>query len=896
MTNSKAPVYVIDASAFVFRAYYALAPLSSKGRPSHAVSGFASMLLKILKEKQPEHCVVVFDSKSPTFRKKMYPQYKANREVPPPDLSGQIMAVMELVKAAGLPILQEEGFEADDWIASFTRQMSDHHEVIIVSSDKDLAQLVGPRVKLWDSFRDRVMGEKEVEEKWGVTAEQMRDYQALVGDSSDNIPGLPGVGPKTAQQLLVEHKSLAGILAAKEQLKPKLREKIEEHKEILEMSYQLVGLKEDLALPMKALLPVPKPLPPALKEFLKDWEISRALAQFADAFGSASTEVSETHVLESASTSYSAKLLNTKTDLSDYLEKVKSADFLVFDVETNSFNKDEASLVGVAFCCDLKEAVYLAYRHGESELSLEEKKEFLRQVFGSAKGLVAHNAKYDWKMIQREGIEMPPIGDDTMIQAHLLFADRRSFSLDALAKDFLNEEKRDLQALLGKGNEDFSTIEVDKALDYAAHDAWLTARLFEKFQPELKKNEPLLWLYQNIEMPLVPILARMEDFGVLMDLQKLSTLSVDFHQRIEKSLAKIYEVAGREFNVASPKQLQQILFEELKLPAQKKTKTGYSTDESVLLELSLKHELPKLIIELRKISKLTSTYVDKFPELIAKSDHRLHTSYHQTGTATGRLSSSEPNLQNIPIRSEEGIKIREAFIPEPGFLFVSADYSQVELRLMAHFSEDEKMIEAFQRGRDIHSETAKIIFGSDEKEYRSRAKAINFGIIYGISAFGLAQQLGIERSEAKSFIEAYFKQFPKVKSYMDTMVERGRENAYTETLFGRRRPLPDIHSKNPGLRQMAERIAINAPLQGTAADIMKWAMVRVGKALAETQSKARLLLQVHDELILEVPEKEVAAIKALLPEAMGSLEKTPVKSLRVPLEVDVSEGSTWATL
>jgi len=888
MSRFSTSIFVIDASAFVFRAYYALAPLSSKGRPSHAVAGFASMLLKLLNESKPKHCVVVFDSKKPTFRKDIYPEYKANREVAPPDLSEQIVAVMEMCRAAQFPILQDEGFEADDWIASFVKQYKTKSDIIIVSSDKDLAQLVNGRVKLWDSFRDRLMGEKEVKEKWGVEPKQMRDFQALVGDSSDNIPGLPGVGPKTAAKLLEEFSSLEALLQGQDKLKPKLQEKLVQNAELLDLSYQLVGLKEDLTLPFEELPVLPARLPSEFKRFLEEWDLKRIVSQFSE-------DMSAESFVEKDQ-SFESKLVRTKKEFKNLQEILLSADAFVFDVETSSFDKNQAKLVGIAFCCDDKESFYLPYRHGPTEFTIKEVNTFLQKLFATKVKVIAHHGKYDWQMLTREGIDVATIHEDTMIIAHLLFADRRSFSLDALVKDFLQEEKGDLKGILGKGEEDFSNVDVEIAKDYAAKDAWLTWKLFQLLKPQLEKNKALRWLYENIEIPLVRVLAEMEESGVGMNKKRLKELSNEFHNQSASLLKEIYRIAKCEFNVASSKQLQKVLFEDCGLTPTKKTKTGYSTDESVLLDLALEHELPKLILEQRKLAKLTSTYVDKFPELVSEKDDRLHTSYHQTGTATGRLSSSEPNLQNIPIRSPEGLKIREAFIPKPGFCFVSADYSQVELRLMAHLSADKKMIEAFQKNRDIHAETAKFIFGAEDKEYRSRAKAINFGIIYGISAFGLSRQLGIERGEAKQFIDSYFEQFPKVKAYMDQMIELGREKAYTESLFGRRRPLPDIHSKNPTLRQMAERVAINAPIQGTAADIMKWAMVRVAEALKKEAPQSRILLQVHDELIIEAELSETDRVKALLPEMMSDLSKTPVKKLKVPLDVDVSSGDSWAVL
>lgn len=880
-------VFVIDASAFVFRAYYALAPLSSKGRPSHAVSGFANTLLKLIRERQPKSCVVVFDSKKPSFRKEIYKDYKANRGEPPPDISEQIVAVMEMVKAAELPVLQDEGFEADDWIASFSRQFEKKYEVVLVSSDKDLAQLVGKNVKMLDPFKDRWIDPEAVKDKWGVSPAQMRDYQALIGDSSDNIPGLPGVGPKTATKLLNEYKTIEGIKKNLDKLAPKLKKKFEDNEKILELSRELVSLREDLEVPFKKVPLLELPLSESFREFLVDWDCSRTLKQFPELVGGAK---------EAEDDAPKFKLIESEAALSTLQKQIQEKARVSFDCETNSFNRDEAKLVGVSFCLDKKEAFYLPVNHGKSELSEKAVWEFLQTVLEDPKvGKTAHNGKYDIQILSRHGIEVEGFEDDTMIMAYLLHADRRSVSLDNLARDMLGAEKGDLKKIL-KGSEDFSDVALDVAVDYAARDAWLTESLRDLFEARLKKEKKLSWVYRELEMPLVLVLARMESMGVLLDCERLEKLSKEMHSKLQKIEAKIYKLAGHEFNIASPKQLQKVLFEEVGLEPIKKTKTGYSTDESVLTELAREHEIPELILEQRQLAKLTSTYVDVLPKLVAKSDARLHTHYHQTGTATGRLSSSEPNLQNIPSRREEGMKIREAFIPEDGYEFFSADYSQIELRLMAHFSEDKKMIKAFRDGRDIHSETAKLIFGSDDKEHRSRAKAINFGIIYGISPFGLSRQLGIERSEAKDFIDAYFEQFPGVKEYMEESVELGRKQGYTETLFGRKRPLPDIKSKNPTLRQMAERIAINAPLQGTAADVMKWAMIQVDHRLREKGWKTRLLLQVHDELVLEVYRSEKEQIQEMVVEAMMDFSGCPGKDIKVPLVVDSAFGPNWAKL
>lgn len=889
--DSSKKVYLIDASAFVFRAYYALAPLSSKGRPSHAVQGFASMLLKLLREKKPKSCVIVFDSKKPSFRKEIFPEYKANREVPPPDLSDQIKAVMEMCKVAGFPILQEEGYEADDWIASFVCNAFPKEEVVIISSDKDLTQLVDQRVQMYDNFRDRLIGAKEVEEKWGVSPKMMRDLLVLVGDSSDNVPGVPGIGPKTASKLLNEFESIDRIYESLGKLPAKQQEKFKENEKLVELSKKLIDLKSDLEIPFKQLPDLPKKFPASFKKFLDDWELHRVVEQFKDVLDDSSSSSATVSIQDP-----NLRLISSSQELKELKLRIETKKRVSFDVESNSFNRDEARLVGASFCLDENESFYVPFRHSGQKVEESEVFSFLKAILQSEEiKKSAHNAKYDLQILSHEGIELRGLEDDTMILAYILHAARRSFSLDNLSKDFLGVGKDDLKELMG-GSEDFSELELSKAVHYAAKDSWLCFKLLEIFKEQLKEFSQMEWLYRKLEIPCLQILARMETRGVLLNSSYLETLSSEMHERLSQIEKEIYRAAGSEFNIASPKQLSKILFEDLGLTPVKKTKTGYSTNEAVLLELEDEHEVPRLIVEFRKLSKLTSTYIDPLPAMISKVDGRLHTHYHQTGTVTGRLSSSDPNLQNIPTRSEEGRKIREAFIPGEGFVYFSADYSQIELRLMAHLSGDLKMIEAFKEGRDIHSETAKVIFGSDEKEFRSRAKAINFGVIYGISAFGLSQQLKISRADAKKFIDSYFEQFPRVHDYMEESIERARSNRYTETLFGRRRPLEDIHSKNPMLRQNAERIAINAPLQGTAADLMKWAMIRVDEELKQAQMKSQILLQVHDELILEVPVGEKDSIESLVQEAMLDFRGTPASNLAVPLALDSGFGANWAEL
>jgi DNA polymerase-1 len=896
--SDRPKLFVFDASAYVFRAYFALAPLSSKGRPSHAVAGFASQILKILKDYKPFGCIIVFDSKAPSFRKQIYPDYKANRDEAPPDLSDQIVAVMDLCRAAGLPIVQGEGFEADDWIASLVHRLKAQYDLVLLSSDKDLMQLIDDRVKMFDSFREKWIGEKEVEEKWGVPPAQVFELLSLVGDSSDNIPGIEGVGPKTAAKLLKDYKTISGIFENLSQLTPKMKEKIENGRAAVELSQKLIALKSDLPIDADLIRPLPQKFPEGFYRFLVDWDLSRVLRQFQEQVGSsAASSVSESRLEISAPSArqIQKKLIQSAEELESWEKELLTAQELAFDTETNSFNRDEARIVGLSMS-DGKTAVYIPWRHQGSKLSEAHVLRFCQSILSqSPLKKIAHNAKYDLQMLQKEGIQVKCLEHDTMISAYLLHADRRSFSLDNLARDFLMQEKGDLDGLL-EGKKDFSQIPLDQATEYAAQDASLTWQLYEHFSQALQKQPALNWLFEKIEMPLVEVLCQMETTGVLLDRAHLQKLSHELHQRLDELQKSIFKEAGRELNIASPKQLQSLLFEELKLPATKKTKTGYSTDEGVLEELAALHVVPRLIIEQRKLSKLTSTYVDVLPTMVYAADQRLHTHYHQTGTQTGRLSSSEPNLQNIPIRSPEGMEIRKAFVAAPGFSLMSADYSQVELRLMAHFADDQKMIEAFQAGRDIHAETAKVIFGTSDKEARSRAKAINFGIIYGISAFGLSQQLGIERSEAKRFIDSYFEQFPKIKGYMESAQELARKRKYSETLFGRRRPLPDIESKNPSLRAMAERMAINTPLQGTAADIMKWGMVRVHREILKRGLKSRILLQVHDEMLFEVASGELEALKKLVLEGMSDLRGSPAEILKVPLVVDLSFGQRWSEL
>ncbi len=859
----------------------------------------------MLKEYQPRACIVVFDSKSPTFRKEIDPRYKANRPPPPEDISAQIEAVRKLCEAAEFPVLQSEGVEADDWIASFAHFWNSQKRVVIVSTDKDLTQLINENTVLYDAYKDKIIAEPEVKEKWGVRPDQMGDLLSLTGDSSDNIPGVAGVGPKTAATLINDFGSIDEILKNTQKLSPKLREKIEKSLDDLKLSQRLVALKDDLDVGAIPVTPLTFPLKPALKDFLVDWDCKRVLDNYGDLFLDRPAESAQPAKAEPAEVAAgpvavqpgnsSLELVKNAERLAEIESAIRGAGLVVIDVETDSFRRFESKIVGVALAYSSDRAFYLPWRHHQSEPSSEDVFQFLKRILQDPQiSKIAHNLKFDAQVLSREGLLMTGTLEDTMIEGYLLHADHRSFSLDALSQVILGETKGDLEALL-KGSSNFADIPLEQAVVYSGNDAHLTFKLHQQFRPKILQNSQFEWLYRELEMPFVAVITEMERVGISVDVNRLKELSKMFHSKMDKIQHDIFELAGEKFNIQSPKQLQKILFEKLKLQPTKKTKTGFSTDESVLQDLSVEHPLPAQILEFRGLSKLTSTYVDVLPDLI-DSNGRIHTHYHQTGTVTGRLSSSDPNLQNIPARSEDGLMIRSAFVAPSGCVLMSADYSQVELRIFAHMSGDENLIAAFRSGRDIHSETARVVFGTSDREYRERAKAINYGIVYGISAFGLSKQLKIGVKDASQFMEAYFSSFPKLKDFMKGLVDATKRNGYTETLFGRRRPMPDINSQNAVLRQMSERMSMNAPVQGTAADIMKSAMVRIAQRLQVENFETRMLLQVHDELVLEVPTGEIPAVQTLVSEEMSDLSNTPLQSILVPLVVDISIGSNWAEL
>lgn len=919
-----APLFcIIDASSFVFRAYYAIRHLSnSAGTPTNATFGFANMILKALETLQPEYLAVVFDTKEPSYRNEIYPEYKANRGVMPEDLVPQMPYIKGLVQALGLPFLERPGFEADDIIATLAKRAEADKtikSVCIVSSDKDLMQLVHDKTYMYDTMKEVTYDRAAVEAKMGVPPEQVLDFLSLVGDSSDNIPGVKGIGPKTAVNLLKEHKTLDGLYENVDSLKKsKMKENLITLKDNAYMSRDLARLTDDLDLEVNWDFYACKPEPSGdFIEMMKELELQK-IADRARALSggkgkstggdAGQSDAADSNITANSGDSVAAlkaryTCLHNIDDLKKAFKKLEKSEAVAFDTETDSLNVTKAKIVGFSFCADDKEAFYVPVDHSEGDQCDREAALKLFQEFLNNKKCVAQNAKYDYNVMRSNGFAIKPeaIYFDTMIASFILDAEGRH-GLDTLALKHFEHENIKYESVCGKGRQQISFREVplDKATDYAAEDAHVTWLLFEKFRRELDAIPELAKIFEKIEIPLITVLADMEYEGIRVDSAYLGELSLNFAQEIGQLEHAAHELAGEEFNLASPKQLQVILFEKMGLPAGKKTKTGYSTNVDVLKRLALTHELPAVILNHREISKLKSTYVDVLPEL-ADENERVHTSYMQTGAATGRLSSVDPNLQNIPIRTELGKKIRESFIPRDGWYLIGADYSQIELRVLAQMCGDEVLIKAFQNGDDIHNITAHRIFGADlddvDPDQRRKAKAINFGLIYGKSAFSLAEELAISRAEAAEIIREYFAAYPKVKAFLDDLPEQCKQKGYSETWFGRRRPIAGIRSANKIVANAAARVAMNSPLQGTAADLIKLAMLGVHKAIVKSKISARMLLQVHDELVLEAPENEIDTVREILEKEMPAAGKTKgFREFSVPLEIDVGVGKDWLGL
>lgn len=925
-------LHLIDGSAFIFRAYHALPPLTRKsdGLPIGAVAGFCNMLQRYVEGNNghdaPTHVAVIFDKGSHTFRNDMYPEYKANREAMPEELRPQIPLTREATRAFNIACEEIEGYEADDIIATLTCQARDlGGRVTIISSDKDLMQLVGGGVEMLDAMKNRRIDVDGVREKFGVDPDRVVDVQALAGDSVDNVPGAPGIGVKIAALLINEFGSLEELLDRAEEIKqPKRRETLIEKRAQIEMSKRLVQL--DCNTPLGFTLDdleVRDPDPDTLLDFLAKMEFRTLSKRIADALGTEAPVIPEPspQAGQSGGEAQDApewpaidpekyECVGDMAALEVWVERIRARGYVAVDTETTSLNEMQADLVGISLCVDPGEACYIPLIHkdgaaddlfgsdklAEGQLSVAEVLGALKPVLEDDAILkIGQNMKYDAKIFAALDVHVAPI-DDTMLMSYALYAGQHGHGMDTLSDRYLAHKPIPIKSLLGTGKSaiTFDRVPVDEAVKYAAEDADITLRLWHLFKPQLHRDR-VTTVYEVLERPLVPVLARMERYGIKVDRETLSRMSNAFAQKMAGLESEIHELAGRSFNVGSPKQLGEILFDEMGLEGGKTGKTGaYATGADVLEDLATEHELPARVLDWRQLSKLKSTYTDALQDHIDPDTGRVHTSYVQTGANTGRLSSTDPNLQNIPVRSEEGRRIREAFVAEPGNRLVSLDYSQIELRILAHVAGIDALKAAFREGQDIHAMTASEMFNvpMDEMtpEIRRQAKAINFGVIYGISGFGLARNLRIPRSEAQGFIDRYFERFPGIKTYMDETVAFAKEHGYVQTLFGRKIHTPEIAAKGPRAG-FAKRAAINAPIQGSAADVIRRAMIQMPDAIADIPCK--MLLQVHDELIFEVAEDAVDRLITIARDVMEGAAH-PAVHLDVPLVVDAGQGANWA--
>jgi DNA polymerase-1 len=898
-------IVLVDGSSFLFRAFHALPPLTNfQGEPTGAILGVSNMLRKLLVEYPEAQVIVVFDAPGKNFRHEMYEQYKANRPPMDDDLRRQIAPLHELIKAMGFPLVMESGVEADDVIGTLAHQAASKGLKVIVSTgDKDMAQLVNEQIMLENTMTNTRMDPSGVKDKFGVKPEQIIDYLALVGDSSDNIPGVPKVGPKTAAKWLGTYGSVDELIECAEEVKGKIGENLRNGLDVLKLSRELATIKCDLPLSESIEELTLNPADKAkLRELLEQFEFSSWLKQLdeksQEPISTKAVSAEQKELTKEVEGSYELVLTEAQFDL--WLDKLNKADIFAFDTETTSLDYISAEVVGVSFSVELGEAAYVPVAHCypgvPEQLSRDWVMEKMKPLLEDESiPKVGQNLKYDSNVLLNHGITLRGIEHDTMLESYVLNSVSGRHNMDDMALRVLGYETTHYEEVAGKGAKQlpFQEISLDQAAPYAAEDADITLRLHHSLWPKLKSEPGMSQLYQEIEMPLVSVLSRIERNGVLIDSAMLSKQSHELATRMLEIEQAAYVEAGQPFNLASPKQIQAILFDQQGLPVLKKTPKGQpSTNEAVLQELAETYELPRLILENRSISKLKSTYTDRLPEQVSEKTGRVHTSYHQAVTATGRLSSSNPNLQNIPVRTAEGRRIRQAFIVPQGYKMLAADYSQIELRIMAHLSADEGLLGAFVRGEDVHKSTASEVFGVglDEvtQEQRRSAKAINFGLIYGISAFGLARQLGIPRGEAQAYVDRYFNRYPDVQAYMSNTREIAKEKGYVETLFGRRLYLPDINARNGQRRQYAERTAINAPMQGTAADIIKKAMINVDSWIEGGDVPVRMIMQVHDELVFEVSEDYLEQASQKIDQLMSEAAK-----LDVPLIVDIGVGDNW---
>jgi DNA polymerase-1 len=887
------PFILVDGSSYLYRAFHAMPSLhNSKGFPTGAVYGVVNMLRKLLNDYNPEHIAVVFDAKGKTFRDDWYDQYKANRSAMPDDLILQIEPIHTAVRAMGLPLLMIDNVEADDVIGTLAQAATDAGiETLISTGDKDMAQLVNQHITLVNTMTDTLLTPITVTEKFGIPPERIIDYLTLVGDSVDNIPGVPQVGPKTAVKWLQQYGTLDDVIAHADEIKGKVGENFRAFLPQLPLSKKLVTIKLDVELTVTiATLQRAEPAHETLATLYKEMEFKTWLNELLQKNPAPKSE--DKHA--------GYETIYTQKQLDAWLDTLRQSKVFAFDTETTSLDYMQAQIVGISFAAEAGKAAYIPLTHdypdAPTQLNREHVLAKLKPLFENANlKKIGHNVKYDIEVLANHGIYVQGAAYDTMLQSYILDSSINNHDMDSLALKHLGWRTIKYEDVAGKGAKQipFNQVLIEKAAAYAAEDADVTLRLHQKLWPILSAEKGMKHIFENIELQLLPVLVYMERTGVLIDAEKLRIQTAELEKRLQEVETETFSLAGAPFNLNSPKQLQEVLFERMQLPVLQKTPTGQpSTAEAVLQELAFDYPLPKLIIEYRSLSKLITTYTKKLPEQINPDTGRIHTSYNQTGAATGRLSSSDPNLQNIPVRMAEGRRIRQAFIAAPGYKIISADYSQIELRIMSHISGDPALLKAFAQNIDVHQSTASEVLGipldTVTSDQRRSAKAINFGIIYGMSAFGLAKQLGIDRHEAQDYIDKYFQRYPKIKEYMDTTRQSAHAQGYVETLSGRRLYLPEINSSQMMRQKAAERAAINAPLQGTAADIIKRAMISLHALLATQTINAKMIMQVHDELVFEVAENEVASFSEIIRKHMMEAAE-----LNVPLLVSIGNGDNW---
>lgn len=887
-TSSK--LYLIDGSAYIYRAYHAVRGLSnSKGMATNAVFGFTRMLIKLMQDRSPQYVVMFFDAKGPTFRHEIYSDYKANRPPMPDDLAAQLPYIKKVTAGFNIPVIEMTGFEADDLIGTYARMAEDSDfTVTMVTGDKDFVQLVTDNATIWDPMKDKVIDKAGVLSEFDLQPSQIIDMMGFSGDSADNVPGVPGIGPKTALKLVQAYGSMDAVYEQIDSLKSKKqREKLLDHKDQAFLSRKLVTIDTRAPVDFK---------PEKFKVAPPDETVLGALFQELEF-----RELQHTFQKSKTDRPTEYQAILTQEELTSLIQRLEKCSRFAIDTETTSQNPMQAAMVGISIAIQPHEAFYIPFGHrymgAPEQLDMDYVMDQLRPILENENiEKIGQNIKYDWTVIRRHNADLKGVAFDTMLASYLLNPSKRAHNLDQIALDFLGHKNITYSDVAGKGKKavTFDQVTLDQAVPYACEDADITLRAYEILQLQLETLD-LMALMKRVEMPLVEVLMEMEMAGICLDLDKLYDLSKSFDGQLHQLKEDIYVLAGEVFNIQSSQQLGRILFEKLQLPVIKKTKkkTGFSTDVEVLTKLADEHELPALILRHRSLAKLKSTYVDALLDQVDQETGRIHTSFNQTVAATGRLSSSDPNMQNIPIRTEEGREIRKAFIPQPGWMLVAADYSQIELRLLAHYAQDVILIESFLADEDIHRRTASEVFQvpsqSVSDELRRQAKAINFGIMYGMSAYGLSRELSISPKMAQAYIDAYFERYNGVKQYMEKAIEQARETQRTATLLGRLRLLPDIASRNANVRQFAERTAINTPIQGTAADLIKVAMIEMARTLRDKGLQTKMLLSVHDEIVFEVPQVELETITLLAPQVMEG-----VWDLKVPLKVNVAWGRNWS--